>query len=190
MATIYRMRVAWAGSPVVGPGLSTFYLNSVPVPADIAALNAFFTACLAGKTPTGVTWSIPDGGDEIESTTGALVGGWGTGTTTGVTSTAGGSYAEGVGLRVRWGTAGIAGGRHVTGTTYAVPCQSGVFDGTGHVLPAIASDVVTRGNTLVTALAGKMVVWSRPTLTRTGSAPAVTGVSCPLDVTWLRSRRT
>jgi hypothetical protein len=199
MSQIGRIRVTWSGTPVVGPGVSTFYLTDTITAGWPAALVSLFTA-LKNYVPTGVTWTVPSQTDLIETTTGQL---------TGVTSPGGGGsvlssggavdYKPGVGGRMRWTTGGIVGGRKVTGTTFLVPmtsqeCPNGV----------IQAGTVTAINTAMAAYIANAAfeagVYSRPRpagtrngvpyAARAGAVFPIAGNNVPTGITWLRSRRT
>ena len=53
MTDLFRLRVLWGGSGVVGGGVSTFYFDSGATAAAITpAMNTFFTAIMATcRTP-------------------------------------------------------------------------------------------------------------------------------------------
>lgn len=189
MSSIYRMRVKLTGAPVIGPSVTTFYMDTSPTSSDVTAVRTFFTS-LEPHFPLGLYWEVPDGGDVIEATTGAISGAWGTSTSTSPAATGTVGYAEGVGVRVRWGTAGVVGGRHVVGTTFLVPLEADHFGTDGLLLVASANTLLSIATTLVTSLSGKLTIWSRPTTTRAGGSHAVLGASVPRSVSWLRSRRT
>lgn len=199
MSLIARIRVTWSGTPVVGPGVSTFYLASTVSAGWPAALVTLFTA-VKNYVPTGVTWTIPNVVDILEATTGELQssntpGGGGT-----VLSSGGAvDYKPGVGGRMRWGTDGVVGGRRVTGTTFLVPMTSqetpnGVIQG------LTVSNITTAMNTYWGSASFDPAVYSRhiPAHTvngvvvpeRLGSIHQITSANVPSAITWLRSRRT
>jgi len=188
MADMKRLRVAWTGSGVTGPGVSTFYSTAVGVVGMADDVEAFFGAAPL-LFPANVTITIPSGGDLIESTTGALSGSWndpGTGGT--VQGTNSGDYAQGVGMQVRWRTDGIVGGRRVVGSTFIVPIPGANFNTDGTLDNADVTAMTTRATTLIGAMDG-FVIWSRPIPGRAGVASAVVSASVPDRPSWLRSRR-
>lgn len=191
MANMLRMRCEWAGTGVTGGGLSTFYWASTMSggPADV---RAFFEAIKA-NIPSAVTITVPNEGDILEATTGDLIGAWsepsGGGVTTGTFS---GDYAQGVGVRVKWNTAGIYRGRRVKGSTFIVPIGAALFGTNGLLDPATQSIFQTAASNLITA-SPDLVVYSR----KSDVAPAtdgeintITSATVPSAVSWLRSRRT
>lgn len=191
MTAILRMRVAWGGAGVTGPGLSTFYFDQAGsgFPADV---RAFFEAIKA-NIPSNVTITVPNDGDIIEDTTGALTGAWsepsGGGITTGTFS---GDYPQGVGTRVVWNTAGIYRGRRVKGSTFIVPIGGALFGTSGFLDPATQSIIQGAADTFV-ASGSQPLVWSRPSdvaPATSGESNAVSSATVPAAVSWLRSRRT
>ena len=191
MTNIVRIRVPWSGTAIVGPGVSTFFYGTSSGPGDITtALNTFFTA-IRGQLPTGITFTIPSGGDVIDDATGNLTGAWTGGTGSTVTTNGTGSYAAGVGARIAWTTAAIHKKRRVRGTTYIVPLLTASF-GTNGSLVASTSTTLTNAAAALQATPNTFpLIWSRPTKgTADGVSSSITGSSVPTSVSWLRGRRT
>lgn len=188
MADVLRHRVVWSGSTVTGGGVSTFYQDS-PDTAGPGVLFDFFNA-FAGILPTGTTITVATSGDIIETSNGELIGAWSGGTGGVVTGTNTTGYARGVGMRVRWNTAGIFHGRRVRGSTFLCPLGLGVYDTDG----SINSSVITASNTAISDFVGEdqgFGIWSRPQGTATdGEFNLITSGTLPDAVSWLRSRRT
>lgn len=188
MTTLNRLRVGWSGSGVTGPGVSTFYFLTTGS-GEPTALLALYNA-LKSRIPNDVLMSVATGGDQIEDTTGALVGAWGT---SAVTVVAGGStnaYLQGTGTRIVWGTGGITGRKRVRGSTFIVPLEATDFTTTGQMLTTANTAITTAAQTFQTATSASFVIWSRPKVGRAGSHNLVTSVSVPFNPTWLLSRRT
>ena len=188
MAAIARLRAAWAGSGIDGPGVSTFYFD----PSDTGAADAvhdFFQALNPVLFPSGLTITVPPNGDIIDDATGVLSGSWNDPGTGGVTTgTATTDFARGVGFRVVWNTSGIFRGRRVRGSTFIVPIQGGVFSTSGLLDPA----TVAATQAAADALVGSGVtfkVWSRPVDATPGESNDFTSATAPNKVSWLRSRR-
>src|SRR6187455_3059900 len=119
MANVARVRAVWAGAGVTGPGVSTFYFNEIHsgFVSDVATyFNAWST-----WIPTGITVTISNTGDLLDVATGQISGTWTDGGTAVATMGGAGVYAQGVGARVKWSTAGIRNGRRVRGSTFMVP---------------------------------------------------------------------
>lgn len=191
MTVLKRYRVTWAGSPVVGAGLSTFYESPESGVGGADAIEAFFDA-IKGAVPDGVNWTIPSNGDLITAETGDLVGVWSDPGTGGVVSSSGGAaFVNGTGARVVWNTAGLFEGRRVRGSTFIVPLVSGAFEGAGNINSGNVTLLQNAANTLVGAL-DNFAIWSRPNNAAgdNGEANQVTSASVPDKVSWLRGRRT
>lgn len=184
MTTLNRYRVIWTGGPG-GTGVSTFFSNESSITA-LADIRAFFNT-IAGLWPSAMTFSFPESGDQIESTTGTLVGAW---TQPAAAPVVGGNpgaaFAAGVGGRVRWGTGAIVNGRRLVGTTYLTDVTVGTFDNNGTLAPAWISQVKAAADTLVAT--DSLVIWSRPRDGVSGFG-SVESASIPDRVTSLRSRR-
>lgn len=189
MANLKRLRAAWSGNGVVGPGVSTFYFTATATgfPAD---LQTFFQA-VKSNFPSSVTITVPNTGDTIDETTGALQGVWtdaGGSTTVGTGS---GAFAGGVGMRCRWITGGIHNGRRVIGTTFLAPMVNLAWDTDGTPGAATVSGIQTAASALVSAVTPDMVIWSKPTPPSgsDGESNAVVAALVPDAISWLRSRR-
>lgn len=185
---IQRIRCEWSGTAVEGPGLTTFYSTGFAVGALPAAASAFFTPLL-GRIPSGTTISVPDGGDLIDETNGALIGTWGSSGSTSHNTSGPGSFAAGVGARVVWETDTIRGGRRVRGSTFAVPLTVDSYESNGTLTTALVSDLNSAVSGFMTALAGEGRVWSRPRPALVGAQVPIARGVVPDKVSWLRSRR-
>ena len=187
MALIERMRVPWTGGPVVGDGLTTFHFTLGAI-GKAAGVAAFFDA-IKNQFPSPLTWSIPNTGDMIEDTTGALSGTWTEGSPASVVATGAASfYVQGVGARVKWRTSSIVGGRRVVGSTFLAPVLGEKFSGSGAITEDMRSAFALAASDLLEAVE-TMVIWSRPTSTRAGDSYNVVSAEVPDKVSWLRSRR-
>lgn len=198
MTSVARIRVVWSGSPVVGPGVSTFYADGAITTGWAAALNALFTA-VKNNVAAGVQWQIPSTVDILDVATGKLT--QIQSSDPGSTVIANGSpvdYKPGVGGRIRWITGGVTAGRRCTGTTFIVPTNSaevpnGILQG-GTVTAWTNAANAYRASTSFTP-----VIYTKPTVTRTVNGKTVTGhagathpitaVQVPTAMTWLRTRR-
>lgn len=185
-----RIRVAMSGGGVTGPGLMTFYQDSTGAAAAFADAIHAFLVTIANSQPTDVIYTVPDGGDILDETTGAITGSWGTGTSRTVAGAAAGAYAQGVGARIRWVTAGVVGKRHVTGTTFVVPLGIGGYASDGGLVAGASTNLTNAATTLLTTMGSLLNVWSRPTGARAGTQHIITGSNVPTKTTWLISRRT
>lgn len=193
MATISRLRVGWSGSPLTGAGVSTFYCSRTDMTGIPVRFLTFFDS-ISNFFPNGITWEVPNSGDQIESSNGDLVGAW-SATGGGQTLSSGGAvdFTPGVGMRVRWNTAGIHRGRRVTGTTFLCPLAEQEITA-GTVQSTTVNAVLAAANTLISGDTN-LVVWgdelpATPTKPfAPGGAFNVLSVTVPSRMTWLRSRR-
>lgn len=197
MPEILRMRVAWSGAPVTGPGVSTLFCQSDAASGWGAATVALFTA-LRPYCPSGVFWDIPSSVDIVDEAENRLTGQFSIGGGGQVGANGGSSdYKPGTGFRIRWATSGVVGGRKVTGTTFIIPVLSallpnGQLDGTTKT--AVQSAV----STYISASGFNPIVYSPPVKNvpdpkgrnRDGASSVIISGSVPSTFTWLRSRRT
>lgn len=188
MTTLKRVRVLWTGTGTVGEGLSTFYFDSVAT-GFVADLSTFFNAIKAA-VPNDVTWTCDSSGDTIDSDNGALNGTWTDGSPFSIVGGSTGNWAAGVGYRFRWLTGGIHLGRRVVGSTFICPIDGSLFDATGTIDNTTRTTALTAAAALLAAQTPDWKIWSRPNDVGASAVSAVTGVSLPDKVSWLRSRRT
>lgn len=188
MGTISRVPIAWNGSPVVGGGVSVLHCT-VNGEHDLMAAFRVMVASLATAFPVELQWSFPTAGLTIDETSGDVNGDWTDDTpvapVAGATSQ---TWANGVGLRVKWTTGAVYAGRHVTGSTFFVPLIVGTYEGAGNLTGATISTFSAAATTFVAA-AG-LRIYSRPRLGVVGLSFAVNGTNVPDRVSWLRGRRT
>jgi len=164
MATLNRFRVTWSGLSGL-PGVSTFYgVPSGPTPDMTPALRTFFESIKA-LLPSATTISYPTVADQIEDTTGDLVGASSMAGGAATTGGGGTSYAAPTGLGVRWSTSGIVRSHRVSGRTFLVPMVVTLATG-GLPAAATVTTVNNAANALVTALSGTMTIWARPLIER------------------------
>jgi hypothetical protein len=189
VANLKRVRCPWDGGGVIGPSVSTFYFSAT-ASGFSADLQTFFQA-VKGWLPDDVTITVPNTGDIINEVNGELTGVWtdsGGSTSTG-TQTA--NFALGAGARVTWVTAGIRGGRRVSGTTFLVPIASSAMDTTGRISSGATASITTAASDLVTAQSPDFMVWGKPhsKAAADGESNAVLAGFCRTVPTSLRSRR-
>lgn len=181
-----RCKVEWQGLGGL-PGLSTFYFG-VASP-NVSVLTTFFTT-LRPLFPSGLTWNIPQSGDELDDATGALTGGW-LGSGGGSVTANGGNtpYAAGVGAAVQWNTGVINNRRRIRGRTFLAPLLASKFDASGTIDSAALTTLQVACSTLA---AGGVAfgIWHRPVNGAGGLYAAVNDALVPDRVTSLRSRRT
>lgn len=186
MSNIAKIPVSWTGGPG-GPGVSVFYSDAAAT-IPTGALGTFFNA-VKTLIPSPITWTIPNTGDIVDSSTGTLVGSWTQGTSTVVSASgSGSSYAAGSGAVVRWNTGGIVNGRRVRGRTFFVPVVGAIYS-SGRILGTQVAVFQAAANALVASSGPDLRIWHRPTAHVGGSAHAVTAAFVPDLAAVLRSRR-
>ena len=180
-----RLRVTWDGLGGL-PGLSTFYYGvASPNVSDTVAL---FNAVKA-FVPPGIVWTIPSSGDELDSATGTLTGGWvGTGGAT-VTATGGGTqYAAGTGAIMNWETGVVHNGRRIKGRTFLCPLVTGAYTASGGISSTYLTPLQTAMNAWVASGVAKGI-WSKGRFPGDGVYAAINAGVAPSRTTSLRSRR-
>jgi hypothetical protein len=185
MATIRRARVIWNGVSGL-PGLSVFFAPAGVDPTG--SLVAFFNA-IKGEFPAPLTWTVENGGDELDDGTGVLSGGW-AGTAGGpVVATGAAAHAAGTGAYVNWNTNTVVNGRRVKGRTFLAPLRNEDYDSAGTITSAALAILQVAANNLVTT--ADTIVWHRPGSVGggAGSSAVIQSASVPDQVTSLRTRR-
>lgn len=186
MASISRVRVEWSNFPGA-PGVSTHYLTGTDY-AALAPLNAFYES-MKGFVPSGIVMTVRASGDIIDADTGALQGQWQHGTDTQHVGTGAGVWSAAQGIMVRWNTSLIHRGRFVKGRTFFVPVCTSPFSNNGQLSEANRAQLQGFVDTLTTAAAGELAVYSRPVNGSGGVAAQVTTGTVPVKPCVLRSRR-
>lgn len=161
--------------------------------ALMTAFRVFLDTCKT-SFPTGLQWSFPTGGVVIEEETGDVVSSWSDGTPVAALAAAGAStWANGVGVRVKWRTNFTFQGRKVVGSTFLVPLVVGVYEGAGNITDATISFFNVAIATFVATDTLRVYARPRPiaggTIADGVSFPVFSG-ECPDRVSWLRGRRT
>lgn len=193
MTTLNRLVIDWTGPQIVGRAVTVLHYSGSD--ASVPNLGAIKTALTAagGQFPSGVTWTIPNEGDQIRDTDGALVGVWaGTG---GGSATANGGVnaAAGVGACIGWTTGGIVNGtkgpRKLRGRTFLVPLSAGAYQSDGTLSPLCITDLTALGQAFRNA--GPLAVWHRPLApgAADGNSYGVVSHKVRDKVAVLRSRR-
>lgn len=198
MATLYRLRVDLSGSAVVGQSVMTFY--SLSATSGLPAATKTWLDALKANFPPSLVFTVPNGGDSIDDSTGQLTGVWSQGTGGTVTGTGVGGFLQGTGVRIVWNTNGITGGRRVKGSTFLVPLMGTDFDSSGRLQPTSLTALQGPTTTFLTGQSPNLVVWSRPVAAhvkngvsvpaRSGSSSPILSYTIPTFVSTLRSRRT
>lgn len=198
MATFLRTRYQFVTGASGDPALLTYYWDSTGAPLGTLVTEAHARvraawAALAGVIVAGsvLAFTFPEA-DEIEETTGDIVG-QAVGTLpSAVTFTApGDQMPPQTQALVRFRTGTFIGGRRLQGRQFIPGWTEGANDSSGQVSAAVQANLTSYNNalgaTIVTAMAQR--VWHRPGGTGPGlSAPVIArSVNAPWAV--LRSRR-
>src|SRR5262252_3900039 len=158
--------------------------------------RSFYKA--GGSGPNSLSWSIPNGGDTIDETTGDLTGSWSNGSAAIVTGGGGGGSLVGSsGAVISWRTSSIIDGHRPHGRTYVVPMLAVAFDTDGTITSSCQTTLLNGALSFVTAAAGAFEVWHRPkrdpnpphAIIRPGGRAPVTGALVPDLAAVMRSRR-
>ena len=188
MANLARVRSVWAGVPVVGGGVTTFYFAEAHS-GFVADIGAMWTS-LTLRIPVGTSITTENAGDLIDVETGAITGSWTDSSTSIVNTTGPAEYAGGVGGRIRWATSGITNNRRVRGSTFVCPLTATGYDAQGTLATAFVTALGNAAGGLFTASEGNMRIYTRPVNGSGGKASTVVNFTVPDKVSWLRSRRT
>jgi hypothetical protein len=164
MTPIQRIRVTWDGF-IGAPGVSTFYANTAAT--LVPQLNTFFAA-LVNTFPTDVHIKVQPEGDELESTTGELTGGWAGGASAPVVGSGAGGYSAVSGELVQWKSPAVLSGRRLRGHTFLVPIVSAAYDASGQVAASYLAICQAAATALIAASAGNMLLYQRPRVARAG----------------------
>lgn len=187
MANLARVRSTWAGPGVVGPGVSTFYVDEADT-GFVADLGTFWTT-VRSLIPSGTVITTLGSGDLIDIATGELTGSWSDGGSSVVTCNGAGDFAGGVGCRIAWATSGIRNGRRVRGSTFVVPLLTSQYTAGGILEGTTVTTVEGAASALRTAMGTNLKVYSRPAGGVAGQASTVISSSVPNAISWLRTRR-
>lgn len=198
--SLNRVRVVWDNFPGK-PGYSNHYFDSAATP-PLAALSTFYNA-VKGFLLLGMTIQIPNSGDVINEADGKIVNAW-TGPSQTLITCSGGNVSTGAtGMVVLWRTSTPVRGRRPIGKTFLVPTSTANYDTGSSPLDTAITTTLNAALSFVTAAAGSLQVWHRPTYVKgpdgkpvkppviefPGSAVTVIGATVPDFSAVLRSRR-
>lgn len=193
-----RAYIRWSGGPM-GVGLSVLNFQSDALFAtDVAELATAINTGMGEwqqTIPSAVTFQVVNEMELRDNSSGQLLQVVsGTVPAPRVGSVASGTYAAGVGGRVRWNTAGVRNGRPVIGTTYVIPMASTQFEANGTISAAALARLQAGGDQLI-ALANTaeapLAVFSKPTTAggSDGMLSLVSSAGVPDQASWLTTRR-
>jgi len=177
----------WETDSATGGTTVMYFDEDISAATQVTAVNNFWIA-VSSELSTAVSVQVANTGRLIAEVTGTLTGVWSGGVSQNITGDATAPVINDASqVLVRWRTGDIVGGRFVQGRTF---------------IPGLAVDRLLNGNLsddsrnqfLTSALAlaagvNGMVVWSRPTVDRPGSANPVVGATVWDELAVLRSRR-
>jgi predicted aconitase with swiveling domain len=178
--------------------VATYYgLDFATMPANLIALWTAFAADM----PNVVNIKVKQTGDEIEDTTGTLIGAWDNATPEVTIGGSGGDpYAAPIGGMVTWTTGSILDGRRVKGRSFVVPMSADAYVASGEINDVHLTVMQDAANAFVASEDTSLVIWHRPRAARPGPVPParaarlgghalVTGSSVEGKVAVLKSRR-
>jgi hypothetical protein len=187
MADIMRVRSVWSNFPGA-PGYTDVYSRNTALPAMTNAVRAFFDA-IKTLLPTGTNVQTLGSCETYDEATGTLTGSTSSTSPAVVVGTVAGNYAGGSGAVISWTSNGFVNGRRVRGRSFIVPL-AGAVDSSGSLSSSAQTTLQTAANGLITAMAGDLVVWHRPSQFSAGSSHPVVTANVPDLCAVLRSRRT
>lgn len=190
---ILRITAEWAGFRGA-PGYSNFYFNGQSADEEQPAAHALavrtFFDSISASIPGGVSINIRPTADNIDETTGNIVGQVDFEAPDAVNGSATTSYSAASGAVVNWNTSSYRNGRRVRGRTFIVPLSNAAYDANGDLSSGALNRLRPAATELVTNPGPvPMVVWSRPSAGGAGDAYPVTSASVPDLGAILRSRR-
>lgn len=205
MTTMYRYRSVWSNF-AGAPGYTNIYSDGTPLATG--SLHLFFND-VANYLPNGLTITLPTFAEEVDDTTGEILGTISTPSSAPVVGSAtAGPFAGASGGFIDWicGTTRIA-GRQLRGRTFMVPLDSSAYSNTGQLNAGAQTALQNAANDFLSAAGPHVVIWARPyagrdaivrpgkpTLpakpARVGSSHVITGGTVPFMQAQLRSRRT
>lgn len=158
-----RVKCIWSGNSAVA-GVSTFYFGSGTT--SMTALTSFWTT-VTTNIPTGISVTTPNLGDQIDETTGKIIGAWtgSGGATNGGFATAA-PYPAQSGAVIEWLSSLVLDGRRRQGRTFIVPLPGNNYQSDGTLATSTISALQGAATTLIAAYAGEMKVFVRPVATR------------------------
>lgn len=188
MPNLSVIPISWSGAPVTGPAFTVLHAQ----PGEEGGVTAAFRTFLNGfqdRFPTGLQWTFPTAGDVIDELSGHKVSTWSAVAPAPLAASGGGTFVNGVGIRVKWFTIGVVGGRSVVGSSFLVPLVAASYEGAGNVLDATISAVNSAAAAYVAATPNHRI-YSRKNAHHDGISFPIVAAQCPDRVSWLRTRRT
>jgi hypothetical protein len=192
---LYRATWTWSGFPG-GPGYTNFHfidpdaISPVGLTETAARARAFWTAVKA-LMPSTVTITEPSTFDEIETSTGTLIGeaAWPGGAP--LVGAMVGKYSSAVGACVTWNTDLVIDGGRLRGRTFLVPLGMNALDTDGTIGNADRTTILNAALAFADASTGiDLAVYHRPSPgLNDGAASGVRNANVNDKTAVLRSRR-
>jgi hypothetical protein len=190
---IQRHRWTWSGGLAGLPGYSTFYAQIGDAQGFVTQIKTFMdawngTTAASMSTPAGLSL-VPDPFvDQVDATSGQLLGSTAITPPSVTASAAGAAYAAPSGACVTWLTGGVVNGKRVRGRTFLVPLVVTKYDSSGTLLDTFRTNLVTASQAYITG-AVTPLVWHRPISGVGGQAFPMTSFTVKDRVAMLTSRR-
>jgi len=159
MTSLFRSRIHFTGF-IGAPGVATLY--SLDISTWVAALDTLADAMVVDM-PSGASATVDHFGDEIEDTTGALVGSWDDHSLSHVVSGEGGAaYSPASGSLIQWRTGSILDGHRLQGHTFVVPLSADAYTSAGVVNSAHTGPLLDAASAFIADQSSSFVLWHRP----------------------------
>lgn len=192
--SIFRVKARWQGFSGA-PGYTILHFgdgteqDGATPDSAVVATRAFFQS-LSGLLAPGVSISIENAVEELETGSGQMQTIHTTASVTPVTASGAGTYAAPVGAVVNWITNEVRNGRRVRGKTFLVPMSSSIYQADGTLATAHMATIQQAAEALIADANSLLCVYARPeTGTTNGRLAPVTGARVPDMAAVLRSRR-
>jgi len=159
-------------------------------PALVADLSAFWHE-VKNYFPSQVTLQAENSGDELQDTTGNVIGAWTTGVQAVKVGVSTAKYPAPSGVCINWYTSTWIDGRRLKGKSYLVPAKGEMYDVNGTLEPTAKAGLEAEVTTFLANTATNLLVWHRPTTPggTDGASAAVTSAVIADKAAVLRSRR-
>jgi hypothetical protein len=168
------------------PGISTFHVASPAATNDLANLSTFLQA-FKTVVSSSVTWHFDNAVDEIDVGTGNILDSFHATAIADQVGTSSDLFSAASGIVIRWNTGGFTTpippkhkSMRVRGHTYIVPTSAVAYSSTGLVNSTWLTNMSTAGNALMSALSGRLCVYSRPVYNKTTGALQRAGTAWPV----------
>jgi hypothetical protein len=191
---IIRYTSTWTGFSGA-PGYTNLYASGPGTAQSFAAAVGQFWESVSTQgsvgfnLPTGVRITPASFAEQVDETTGELIGTLPLTASAPTTGTQTAGYSAVSGACINWLTGGIVNGKRVRGRTFIVPLGGNCYDTDGSLTANFLTAVRAAAATLVSA--SDLAIWHRPTTPggTDGSAEIVSASSVNDKISYLSSRR-